>query len=210
VHGADRAPDHLGDRPHGFAGCTELAHLLRGLLVVPAVPARPAHTREIEILDSRRFGGAWLLEQLWGRLGVGAALHRVAAERRLVSRVCTVGERFQVRMLSGPSTPGRISTIVLMVAGSAAPSMIKAVRSSRRAQRAHCPSRVDLAFGVTGAAAVVLGDSRAGEAYRSGIGAFGTPRQQAVVSAEWADAACAHCGIEAAVGSSPGQDGVRF
>ena len=42
-----------------------------------------AHTGEIEILDSRRFGGAWLLDQLWERLGVGAALHRVAADRRL-------------------------------------------------------------------------------------------------------------------------------
>jgi hypothetical protein len=42
-----------------------------------------AHTGEIEILDSRRFGGAWLLDRLWERLGVGAALRRVAAERRL-------------------------------------------------------------------------------------------------------------------------------
>jgi transposase len=41
-----------------------------------------ANTGEIDILDSRRFGGAWLLDQLWERLGVGAALHRVAAERR--------------------------------------------------------------------------------------------------------------------------------
>ena len=45
-----------------------------------------AHTGEIEILDSRRFGGAWLLDQLWERLGVGAALHRVAADRRLDAR----------------------------------------------------------------------------------------------------------------------------
>ena len=42
-----------------------------------------AHTGEIEVLDSRRFGGAWLLDQLWERLGVGAALHQVAAGRRL-------------------------------------------------------------------------------------------------------------------------------
>jgi hypothetical protein len=42
-----------------------------------------AHTGEIEILDSRRFGGAWLLDQLWGRLGIGAALRWVAADRRL-------------------------------------------------------------------------------------------------------------------------------
>ena len=42
-----------------------------------------AHTGEIEVLDSRRFGGAWLLDQLWERLGVGAALHQVAAGRRI-------------------------------------------------------------------------------------------------------------------------------
>ena len=35
------------------------------------------------MLDSRRFGGAWLLDRLWQRLGVGAALRRVAADRRL-------------------------------------------------------------------------------------------------------------------------------
>ncbi len=37
----------------------------------------------IEVLEARRFGGAWLLDQLWARLGVGAALRRVAADRRL-------------------------------------------------------------------------------------------------------------------------------
>jgi len=42
-----------------------------------------AHAGEIEVLDSRRFGGAWLLDQLWERLGIGAALHRLAADRRL-------------------------------------------------------------------------------------------------------------------------------
>jgi Transposase DDE domain len=42
-----------------------------------------AHTGQIEILDSRRFGGAWLLDQLWVRLGIGAALRGVAAGRRI-------------------------------------------------------------------------------------------------------------------------------
>ena len=42
-----------------------------------------AHAGEIEVLDSRRFGGAWVLDQLWERLGIGAALRRVAAGRRL-------------------------------------------------------------------------------------------------------------------------------
>jgi hypothetical protein len=53
----------------------------------PAQAIEAAHTGEIEILDSRRFGGAWLLGQLWARLGIGAALHRVAAERRLDAEV---------------------------------------------------------------------------------------------------------------------------
>jgi Transposase DDE domain len=42
-----------------------------------------AHTGAIEVLDSRRLGGAWVLDQLWARLGVGAALRGVAAGRRL-------------------------------------------------------------------------------------------------------------------------------
>jgi hypothetical protein len=42
-----------------------------------------AHAGEIEVLDSRRFGGAWLLDRLWDRLGIGAALRRVAAGRRI-------------------------------------------------------------------------------------------------------------------------------
>jgi hypothetical protein len=42
-----------------------------------------AHAGEIEVLDSRRFGGAWVLDRLWDRLGIGAALRRVAAGRRI-------------------------------------------------------------------------------------------------------------------------------
>lgn len=42
-----------------------------------------ARAGEIDVLDSRRLGGAWVLDRLWERLGVGAALHRVAAARRL-------------------------------------------------------------------------------------------------------------------------------
>ena len=53
----------------------------------PAQAIAAAHTGEIEILDSRRFGGAWVLDQLWERLGIGAALRRVAAERRLDAEV---------------------------------------------------------------------------------------------------------------------------
>ena len=38
---------------------------------------------EVEILDSRRLGGAWVLDRVWERLGIGAAVRRVAAGRRL-------------------------------------------------------------------------------------------------------------------------------
>ena len=42
-----------------------------------------AHTGGIEVLDSRRLGGAWVLDRLWERLGIGAALRGVADGRRL-------------------------------------------------------------------------------------------------------------------------------
>jgi hypothetical protein len=42
-----------------------------------------AHGAGVEVLDSRRFGGAWVLDRLWERLGIGAALRRVATGRRL-------------------------------------------------------------------------------------------------------------------------------
>ena len=38
---------------------------------------------EVEILDSRRLGGAWTLDRLWDRLGIVAAIRRIAAGRRL-------------------------------------------------------------------------------------------------------------------------------
>jgi hypothetical protein len=42
-----------------------------------------ARAGEVEVLDSRRLGGAWVLDRLWERLRMGAALRRVAAGRRL-------------------------------------------------------------------------------------------------------------------------------
>jgi len=38
---------------------------------------------EVEILDSRRLGGAWTLDQVWEQLGIGAAVRRAAEGRRL-------------------------------------------------------------------------------------------------------------------------------
>src|SRR5512143_2480731 len=38
---------------------------------------------QIEVLDSRRLGGSWVLDRLWERLGIGAAIRRVAAGRKI-------------------------------------------------------------------------------------------------------------------------------
>ena len=38
---------------------------------------------EVEILQSRRLGGAWTLDRVWERLGIGAAIRRAAQHRRL-------------------------------------------------------------------------------------------------------------------------------
>jgi len=47
---------------------------------------------DVEIVDSRRLGGAFVLDQLWGRLGIADALRTVAQGRRfdgdLVERIC--------------------------------------------------------------------------------------------------------------------------
>src|SRR3954447_25480667 len=42
-----------------------------------------AAAAEVEILESRRLGGAWTLDRLWERLGIGAAIRRAAEGRRL-------------------------------------------------------------------------------------------------------------------------------
>jgi hypothetical protein len=49
----------------------------------PETAIAAAHIGEIEVLDSRRLGGAWVLDRLWQRLGIGAALRGVADVRRL-------------------------------------------------------------------------------------------------------------------------------
>ena len=44
-------------------------------------------TGGVEIVDSRRFGGAYVLDALWERLGIGQALHHSATGRRLDAKV---------------------------------------------------------------------------------------------------------------------------
>jgi len=62
-----------------------LARLVSSIsrFLTPEQAAAAAHGAEVEILDSRPLGGARTLDQLWDRLGIGAAIRRVATSRRL-------------------------------------------------------------------------------------------------------------------------------
>jgi len=49
----------------------------------PAQAVAAAAGAEVEVLDARRLGGAWVLDRVWERLGIGAAVRRVAAGRKV-------------------------------------------------------------------------------------------------------------------------------
>src|SRR5664280_1494944 len=62
-----------------------LARLVSSIsrFLTPEQAVAVAHDVEVEVLDSRRVGGSWTLDRLWERLGIGAAIRRVAKRRRL-------------------------------------------------------------------------------------------------------------------------------
>ena len=62
-----------------------LARLVTSIsrLLSPEQAMAAAAGAEVEVLDSRRLGGAWVADQVWRRIGIGDALRRVAAGRRL-------------------------------------------------------------------------------------------------------------------------------
>jgi hypothetical protein len=49
----------------------------------PGQAVAAAAASEVEVLDSRRMGGAWVLGRLWERLEIGQAIRRAAEGRRL-------------------------------------------------------------------------------------------------------------------------------
>ena len=49
----------------------------------PAQAVAAAAGAEVEVLDARRLGGAWVLDRVWERLGIGAAVCRAAAGRKV-------------------------------------------------------------------------------------------------------------------------------
>ncbi|MGH3450711.1 MAG: IS1634 family transposase [Haloechinothrix sp.] len=62
-----------------------LARLVSSIsrFLTPEQALSAAAGAEVEILDSRHLGGAWTLDRVWERLGIGAAIRRVAEGRRL-------------------------------------------------------------------------------------------------------------------------------
>ena len=62
-----------------------LARLVSSIsrFLTPEQATAAAHSAEVDIVDSRPLGGAWVLDRLWERLGIGAAIRRVATGRRL-------------------------------------------------------------------------------------------------------------------------------
>ena len=62
-----------------------LARLVTSIsrFLTPEQAIAAAHGAEVEVVDSRRLGGAWTLDRVWERLGIGTAIRRVAAGRRL-------------------------------------------------------------------------------------------------------------------------------
>ncbi len=71
-----------------------LARLVSSISRVLDLPAGDVGTTnsEVEIVDSRRLGGVYVLDEMWSRLGIGRALIEAADGRRLdgalVERIC--------------------------------------------------------------------------------------------------------------------------
>src|ERR687898_3081633 len=61
-----------------------LARLVSSIsrFLTPEQAAAATAGGEVEVLDSRRLGGAWTLDRVWERLGIGAALRQGAARPR--------------------------------------------------------------------------------------------------------------------------------
>ena len=77
---------------HNFGRADEVdREALRRLVASISRFLEPASTFEsasgVEVVDSRRFGGAYVLDALWERLGIGTALRQSAAGRRLDAEV---------------------------------------------------------------------------------------------------------------------------
>lgn len=54
----------------------------------PAEAVAATEGSDVEIIDARRFGGAYVLDELWRRLGIARALRHAAKDRRIDGPLC--------------------------------------------------------------------------------------------------------------------------
>ena len=62
-----------------------LARLVTSIsrFLTPEEAAAAVAGSDVELVDSRQLGGAWVLDRVWDRLGIGAAIGTIAAARKL-------------------------------------------------------------------------------------------------------------------------------
>ena len=62
-----------------------LARLVTSIsrFLTPEEAAAAVAGSDVELVDSRHLGGAWVLDRVWERLGIGAAIGKIAAARKL-------------------------------------------------------------------------------------------------------------------------------
>jgi hypothetical protein len=105
-----------------------LARLMASIsrFLEPGQAAAAAAGSEVEILDSRRMDGAWVLDRIWERLEIGAAIGKVFAGRRLdgqaaeriIFALAAAGTTSTPRSSGAPTPrplrrwPGRYHTVV--------------------------------------------------------------------------------------------------
>ncbi len=87
-----------------------LARLIRSLsrFLDPAQAVAASIPGEVEILETRPMGTAYVADQLWSRLGIGAAIRRVAAARRVDP---TLVERVIFAMVANRLSPTPLSKL---------------------------------------------------------------------------------------------------
>jgi hypothetical protein len=75
---------------HNFGRADQVDRAALGRLVssisrflTPEQAVTAAAGAEVEVLDSRRLGAAWVLDRMWERVGIGTAIRRVAQRRKI-------------------------------------------------------------------------------------------------------------------------------
>ncbi len=85
-----------------------LSRLVRSIsrFLDPAEAVAATVPGEVEVLDARAMGSAWVADRLWERLGIAAGIRRVASARRVDSALV---ERVLFAMVANRLSPTPLS-----------------------------------------------------------------------------------------------------